>query len=728
MKHFFIQLGARRTIWRLFIAVGLFLVLFLYGTRIAAAAIFPEYLKNGRTFDQESNYIQWNGSVGYITLFHRDNTSLPPSEGGGSCNNGCTEQVTRIQSGSSISGNFTYLQSFNVQVAYSGDSNVGTAIIRACGQTIRTEDLYIANQGTPGFNNLPSPAWGVPTAGDCTWSITASGGYVDFRAVTTVYRTTPAPTVDLKVNSSNGPLNVGAPGSYTLSWTSTNAASCTASGSWSGVQATNSSQAYSNVATGAYTYSITCNNPAGSATDSVTVNVLSAPSVSVSAPAAVTAPASYTATWTSSNATSCTGFYRFNTLTGLTGSKAETNLPVGSYDYTVTCTNAVGATASDTKRTVVYAAPSVDLKVDGSDGPTLTRTSLATYIAAWTSTNATQCTGSSRLAGYSGLSGSRAETNIPAGTTYNYTVTCQNAAGTTASDTVRMIVVAAPTVDVRVNGSNGPLTFTEPASYIITWSSTNATACSALNNLTGPIGTNGSTAFSNVVQAVYRYTVQCANAAGTTASDTVVVIVNPPPPTVDLKINGGNGPVTLVEPGGYTLSWTSTSAASCTASSSDTLWTGTVSATGTVSISGAGIGTHTYALSCTNVSGTASDTVTAYIIAPLSGTVTVTYPRLLLFATNLEQPAQTLIGSVTGGEPPYTISVQVRAPSGTVSTYTRSGSSWQLTPAAAGDPNFGTISEGTWTAWANLTDSAGRTFRTLSVTWNVSWYPVHGRP
>ena len=712
----------------MWIGAAVLLAALFLTARHVSAAISPEYLKNGRTFDQESNYIQWNGSVGYITLFHRDNTSLPPSEGGAHCGSGCTEQVTRIQSGSSISGNFTYLQTFNVQVAYSGDSDVGTAIVQACGQTIRTENLYIANQGTPGFNNLPSPAWNVPTAGDCTWSITASGGYVDFRAVTTNYRTTPAPTVDLRVNSSNGPINVGVPGSYTLSWTSTNAASCSSSGSWTGSQATNSSQPYSNVAAGIYTYTITCTNPAGSATDSVTVNVLSAPTVTVGAPAAVTAPASYTATWSSSNASSCTGSNRFSTLTGLSGSRAETNLPVGTYDYTVTCTNAVGATAADTKRTVVYAAPTVDVKVDGLDGPTLTRTGPFSYSATWSSTNATSCTGSSRLAGYTGTTGSRAETNIPAGTTYDYTITCQNAAGTTASDSVRMVVVAAPTVDVRVNGSNGPLTFIQPANYTVSWSSTNSTSCSALINLPGPIASSGLTTFSNVLQAVYRYTVQCVNSAGSAVTDTVVVSVNPPPPTVDLRIDGGNGPITQVEPGGYTLSWTSTSAASCTASSSDMLWTGTVGASGTITISGAVIGPHTYTLTCSNVTGTASDTVTAYIVAPLSGTITVTYSRLLLFAPNLGQPAQTLMGTASGGEPPYTISVQVRSPSGIVSTYTRSGSSWQLTPGSAGDPNFGTTAEGTWMALANLTDSAGRTFRTISIPWDVSWHPVHGRP
>ncbi len=551
---------------------------------------------------------------------------------------------------------------------------------------------------------------------------------MDVRAVTTVYRTTPAPTVDLKVNGSNGPLSLGAPGSYTLSWISTNAASCTASNSWSGSQLTNGSQNYSGIGAGTYTYAIACTNPSGSASDSVTVNVLPPPTVSVSAPAAMTAPASFTATWTSTNASSCTGSNRFSSLSGLTGSKAESGLPVGSYDYTVTCTNAVGIQASDTKRTTVYAMPAVDVKVDGSDGPTVTRTGPISYSATWTSSNATSCTGASRLAGYSGSTGTRSETNVPVGNTYDYTVTCQNPAGATASDTVRMVVVAAPTVNVKVNGSDGPLTCTEPAGFTVSWSSTNAASCSALNNLTGPVGTSGSKALSSVVQGTYRYTVQCTNKTGTTASDTVVVTVNQPPPIVDLKIEGGDTPVTQVAPASFNLSWISQYATTCTAISPDGLWAGSVALTGSSLITGALVGTHTYTLTCTNGSGTTSDTVTAYVVAPLSGTISPAYPKLLLTPSTLGQPAQSLSGSATGGTPGYTIMIHFRAPSGAETTYSKSGNTWSLSPAAAGIPDFGATEKGTWSAWAIVTDSAGRTFRTPSATWEVAWYPVHGRP
>ena len=717
----------RRKFRKVFI-FAILLVVLLAGVNFVLANVSPGYLKNGRTYDQESSYIQWNGSVSYVSLYHRDNTSLPPSEGGASCNGGCTEQVTRIQNGGSVSGNFTYLQTFNIQVAYSGDPGVGTAVIKACGQTIATQNLYVSGDSTPGFNNFPSPAWSVPTAGDCTWSISATGGYVDFRAVTTSYRSTPAPTVDLKVNGSNGPLNLSSPASYTLSWTSSNAAACSASGNWSGNQATNGSQAYSNVGIGAYTYTITCTNPSGSAADSVTINVLSAPTVIVSAPASMTAPASYTATWTSSNAVSCTGSNRFTGSTGLSGSKAETGLPVGTYDYTVTCSNAAGAQASDTRRTIVYAAPSVDLKVDGSDGPTVTRTGLVSYVATWTSANTTQCTGSSRLAGYSGTTGSRSETNVPAGTTYDYTVTCQNAAGAMVSDTVRMVVVATPTVDVKVNSSDGPISFYEPAGFTVSWASANASSCSALNNLTGPIGTSGSTLFSNVLQGAYRYTVQCSNAAGTTISDTVIVTVNPLPPTVDLKVENQDLSITRVNPASYTLSWTSQNALTCLASSTDGSWSGSVSVSGSKSLSGMGVGTRTYSITCTNVSGSATDSILVIVVEPLSGSVSALYAKLLLFGPSLGQPAQTLSGSSSGGEPPYQITIHIRTPRGIETIFSKTGSSWTLSPNNPGDVNLGVGEKGAWTAWAVIRDSAGRTYQTSSIIWEVSWYPVHGRP
>ena len=93
-------------------------------------------------------------------------------------------------------------------------------------------------------------------------------------------------TVDLKANNSDGLVTVAYKdrNSFSLSWTSQNADSCTASGDWSGSKSTSNSYGetiqLSQVRT--YTFTLTCqNNTSGnSASDSVQV-ILQAPAAPV---------------------------------------------------------------------------------------------------------------------------------------------------------------------------------------------------------------------------------------------------------------------------------------------------------------------------------------------------------------------------------------------------------------------------------------------------------------
>ncbi len=151
----------------------------------AVAPMFPAYLRDGRTFDQERDYIAWEGSVDYATIMHRDGTSLPPSEGGASCGGGCNENVTRIGSGGRIRGRFSYVQSFSAQLASTGEAGAGTAVIEACGMVVGR--ITTSGGTVAGFTNQPQPAFSVPTAGDCDWSVRAEGGHVYLRAVTVGY-------------------------------------------------------------------------------------------------------------------------------------------------------------------------------------------------------------------------------------------------------------------------------------------------------------------------------------------------------------------------------------------------------------------------------------------------------------------------------------------------------------------------------------------------------------
>jgi len=90
------------------------------------------------------------------------------------------------------------------------------------------------------------------------------------------------------VTISASPTTITTGQSSKLTWSSTNATSCTASGSWSGPLVTSGSQTVTPSATGKYTYTTTCTGTDGSASASatVTVNANSQPlAVSVSAPA-----------------------------------------------------------------------------------------------------------------------------------------------------------------------------------------------------------------------------------------------------------------------------------------------------------------------------------------------------------------------------------------------------------------------------------------------------------
>jgi hypothetical protein len=81
------------------------------------------------------------------------------------------------------------------------------------------------------------------------------------------------PTVDLKVNNSDGPLNnIPSGSSINLSWSSTGATSCTASGDWSGPKNPPSGSESKNV-TQSQTFTLTCTGSGGMASDSVTVNI-----------------------------------------------------------------------------------------------------------------------------------------------------------------------------------------------------------------------------------------------------------------------------------------------------------------------------------------------------------------------------------------------------------------------------------------------------------------------
>jgi len=97
------------------------------------------------------------------------------------------------------------------------------------------------------------------------------------------------PTVDIKVNSSDGPITVNYQDYITISWNSSNANSCTASGDWSGTKNAVGSESMTMNSVKTYTFNLTCYSASSqSAVDSVQVTVRPKIPVVVTKPAVVT--------------------------------------------------------------------------------------------------------------------------------------------------------------------------------------------------------------------------------------------------------------------------------------------------------------------------------------------------------------------------------------------------------------------------------------------------------
>lgn len=172
------------------------------------------------------------------------------------------------------------------------------------------------------------------------------------------YETTPPPPVPT-VSLSAAPTTITGGQSSALTWSSTDATGCTASGAWSGSKAASGSEAVTPTATS--TYSLVCtgaggSSPAVSATVTVTTAPPPGPTSSISAtPASIQAGQSSTLSWSSTNATGCTASGAWTGAKGTTGTEAVS--PTATSIYTVACTGAAGTSPAASTTVAVTTAP-----------------------------------------------------------------------------------------------------------------------------------------------------------------------------------------------------------------------------------------------------------------------------------------------------------------------------------------------------------------------------------
>ncbi len=209
------------------------------------------------------------------------------------------------------------------------------------------------------------------TVAKCEFSCNA--GY-DWDGVSCV----PPPTVTLTAT----PVSIATGTNTLLTWSSTNTiGSCTASGGWAGSSRAlnNSTGANPGTITADTTYTLTCHNSANvTASDSVTVTAVPNPTVTLTAtPTAVIIGNSPTLTWSSTNTVSpciSSGSTAWNSP-----SRSRSNstgvAPGGittSTTYTMTCSNSVGVSASDSVTVTILpntAQPPIITDLSGNGSP-----------------------------------------------------------------------------------------------------------------------------------------------------------------------------------------------------------------------------------------------------------------------------------------------------------------------------------------------------------------------
>jgi serine protease len=143
----------------------------------------------------------------------------------------------------------------------------------------------------------------------------------------------------------------------TITWSSTNATSCSASGSWDGTQATSGSTAFTITPAGSYTFSLSCSGSGGSSSKSVsvtaTVPVMPETTLSISASEVLTG-AEFILTWSSTNATACSASDSWSGDQATSGTSSFTVAEAGSYQFSLSCSGLGGSDSKSVSLVATY--------------------------------------------------------------------------------------------------------------------------------------------------------------------------------------------------------------------------------------------------------------------------------------------------------------------------------------------------------------------------------------
>jgi hypothetical protein len=248
-------------------------------------------------------------------------------------------------------------------VAVGGSTTLSWSTIAATSCTASGAQDFTGTQPPNGQQTVT-----IASAGTTKYTLTCSNAS-GVNASSSVALTDMVPAAPALTIGSNS-LVLGT--STLLTWSDANAASCSATGSWSGTLPASGSKRVTPTSAGTETYSLTCANAEGaSATSTVTLTVTAppvAPTLTLAA-ASIALGSSTTITWSSAAATGCTASGAWNGALATSGTQTLTPTLTGTDTYTLTCSNAAGTSApTSVTLTVTPASSSATLVGHGGGG------------------------------------------------------------------------------------------------------------------------------------------------------------------------------------------------------------------------------------------------------------------------------------------------------------------------------------------------------------------------
>lgn len=191
--------------------------------------------------------------------------------------------------------------------------------------------------------------------------------------------------------------------------------------------------------------------------------------------------------------------------------------------------SSTGGASTSSKEATTVATPVISI----SATPTATTTGQVITLT-WSVANAPSdgCTASGAWSGAVASSGTQTVTAGAAGSA-SYTLTCGSVSNTA------MVAVATPPPSPTVSLTLAPASITSAQSTVLSWSSANATSCSASGAWSGAKATSGSATITPTAAGSFTYSLACSGDGGTANGSAALSVTAAPSNSTAITVDSG---------------------------------------------------------------------------------------------------------------------------------------------------------------------------------------------